>query len=228
MSLRLLVVEDDAASREFIRAALAGGATVDTARTLAEAGAQCAEHDYHLLLLDVALPDGEGDAWLARQRAIGNRAPAIALTAELDHARRRRLLASGFVEALGKPISEQALREAVELRLAGSTRRPEQAALWDEAQGLSAVGGAAATLDRLRGLFLDELPRQRRAIVEALENGDTGALRAVLHQLLAGCGFVGAGALAEAVQALQAHPHAGPEASALLEGIDRMLREAGR
>ncbi|WP_334131156.1 response regulator [Silanimonas lenta] len=228
MSLRLLVVEDDAASREFIRAALAGGATVDTARTLAEAGAQCAEHDYHLLLLDVALPDGEGDAWLARQRAIGNRAPAIALTAELDHARRRRLLASGFVEALGKPISEQALREAVELRLAGGAPRPEQAALWDEAQGLSAVGGAAATLDRLRGLFLDELPRQRRAIVEALENGDTGALRAVLHQLLAGCGFVGAGTLAEAVQALQARPHPGPEASALLERIDRMLREAGR
>lgn len=228
MSLRLLVVEDDAASREFIRAALAGGAAVDTARTLAEAGAQCAEHDYHLLLLDVALPDGEGDAWLARQRAIGNCAPAIALTAELDHGRRRRLLASGFVEALGKPISEQTLRKTVELHLAGSAARPAQAMLWNEAQALSAVGGAAATLDRLRGLFLDELPRQRRAIVEALENGDTGALRAVLHQLLAGCGFVGAVALGEAVQALQARPHPGPEADALLGRIDRMLHEAGR
>jgi CheY-like chemotaxis protein/HPt (histidine-containing phosphotransfer) domain-containing protein len=230
MSLRFLVVEDDAASREFVRSALAGDATVDTARTLAEAGAHCAEHDYHLLLLDVALPDGEGDAWLARQRAIGNRSPAIALTAELDHARRRRLMASGFVEALGKPIGEAALRHAVGRLLGHALPSPPPSpdGPWDESQALSAVGGSASTLARLRQLFLEELPRQRRQIDEALQAGDTATLRTVLHQMLAGCGFVGARALSTDIEALQRNPQPGPEAEALLARIDRMLREAGR
>ena len=135
MSLRFLIVEDDPASREFARGSLAPLADVDTARTLAEAGARCAEHVYDLLLLDVALPDGQGDAWLARQRALGNRAPAVALTAELDPERRRRLIASGFVEALGKPLSEAALREALSPWLG------ERLAAWDDRQALSALGG---------------------------------------------------------------------------------------
>jgi len=93
MSLRVLVVEDDPASREFACATLSPFAVIDAARTLADAGVFCADHDYELLLLDVSLPDGQGDAWLARQRALGNRAPAVALTAELDPERRRRLRA---------------------------------------------------------------------------------------------------------------------------------------
>ena len=220
MSLRFLVVEDDPASREFARGSLAPFAQVDTARTLADAGAHCADHVYDLLLLDVALPDGQGDAWLARQRALGNRTPAVALTAELDPDRRRRLLASGFVEALGKPLAESALRRALAPWLGAGV------AAWDDAQALSALGGSQATLVRMRQLFIDELPRQRDCVAAALESGDAAALRAVLHQMRAGCGFVGAAALSKAVDALQAHPADTTAAATLLRRIDEALETA--
>ena len=66
MSLTVLLVEDDAASREFVLGTLRGGVRVDAVRTLVEAGECCAEVRYDLLLVDVGLPDGQGDAWLAQ------------------------------------------------------------------------------------------------------------------------------------------------------------------
>lgn len=221
MSLRFLVVEDDPASREFARSSLAPFGIVDTARTLADAGALCADNDYALLLLDVSLPDGQGDGWLARQRALSNRTPAVALTAELDAERRRRLMASGFVEALGKPLSETALRQALAPWLGATT------AAWDDAQALSALGGSDAALRRMRALFIEELPRQRERVVAALADGDSAGLRAVLHQMRAGCGFVGATALAGAVEALHAEPADGEAATRLLRRIDEALASPG-
>lgn len=221
MSLRFLVVEDDPASREFARSSLAPFGIVDAARTLSEAGALCADNVYALLLLDVSLPDGQGDGWLARQRALGNRTPAVALTAELDAERRRRLMASGFVEALGKPLSEAALRQALAPWLGASPPA------WDDTQALSALGGSDAALRRMRALFLEELPRQRDRIAAALADGDAAGLRAVLHQMRAGCGFVGATALASAVEALHAGPSDSVAASRLLERIDEALASPG-
>lgn len=217
MSLRLLVVEDDAASREFARGTLAPFATVDTARTLADAGALCAEHRYTLLLLDVALPDGQGDAWLSRQRALGNRTPAVALTAELDAERRRRLLASGFVEALGKPLAEDALLRALAPWIG------ERTAPWNDALALSALGGARETLQRMRRLFIEELPQQRAQAARALAEGNHDALKAVLHRLRAGCGFVGAEALSKAVDALHDAPADAGAAETLFRRIDETL-----
>jgi len=221
VSLRFLVVEDDPASREFARSSLAPFGIVDTARTLADAGALCAEHDYALLLLDVSLPDGQGDGWLARQRALDNRTPAVALTAELDAERRRRLMASGFVEALGKPLSETALQQALAPWLGASP------GAWDDAQALSALGGSEAALQRMRALFMEELPRQRERVATALAGGDTTGLRAVLHQMRAGCGFVGASALAAAVEALHAAPADDDAAAQLLRRIDEALASPG-
>lgn len=220
MSLRLLIVEDDPASREFARSALAPFGNVHTARTLAEAGECCADHVYDLLLLDVALPDGQGDGWLARQRALGNRTPAVALTAELDPDRRRRLMAGGFADALGKPLSEPALREALAPWLG------REAVAWDDAQALLALGGSQETLVRMRRLFIDELPHQRKRIVDALAADDRAGLRSVLHQMRAGCGFVGAIALMEMVDMLHTSPGDAEAAAELLRRIDASLRDA--
>ena len=221
MSLRFMVVEDDPASREVARSSLAAFGIVDTARTLADAGALCAEHDYDLLLLDVSLPDGQGDGWLARQRALSNNTPAVALTAELDTERRRRLVASGFVDALGKPLSAAALREALAPWLGNG------AAAWDDTRALAALGGSEAALRRMRALFLEELPRQRERVTAALAASDTDRLRAVLHQMRAGCGFVGASTLAAAVEALHAAPADDDAAAQLLRRIDEALASPG-
>lgn len=217
MSLRLLVVEDDPASREFVRSALVPFATVDTARTLAEAGVFCADHDYTLLLVDLALPDGQGDAWLMRQRALGNRSPAVAVTAELDAERRRRLLACGFVEALCKPLAESALRQALMPWIG------EHVPIWDDDRALAALGGSKETLLRMRQLFIEELPQQRIRILEAVERGGDTAVHGLLHQMRAGCGFVGAINLLRAVEVLHTNPGNRAATQELLARIDETL-----
>lgn len=215
MSLTVLLVEDDAASREFVLGTLRGGVRVDAVRTLVEAGECCAEVRYDLLLVDVGLPDGQGDTWLARQRVLGNTSPAVALTAELDSERRHRLLACGFVAALGKPISGPALRAALRPWLGDPG--------WEDHDALAAVGGAADTLARLRSLFLAELPQQRSQLEAALGAGDTEAARRVLHQLKAGCAFVGARTLAEAVDLLHRSPGSAELARQVFARIDDSL-----
>lgn len=218
MSLTVLLVEDDPASREFVGSTLASAARVEAVRSLAEAGSRCAETTFDLMVVDVSLPDGEGDAWLARQRALGNRTPAVALTAELDGDRRRRLMACGFADALGKPITAPALRTALRPWLGDRG--------WDDGRALAALGGAEDTLARMRALFLAELPTQRGRLEAALGRSDEAAARAVLHQLKAGCAFVGARALADAVDALHREPLSGPHATAVYERMDEAL--AGR
>jgi len=220
MSLTVLLIEDDAASRAFVTHALCGSVRVDAVRTLAEAGDHCAEARYDLLLVDVGLPDGQGDAWLARQRALGNDSPAVAFTADLDGDRRRRLLACGFAAALAKPITAPALRMALRPWLGD----PD----WEDRDALAAVGGAADTLIRLRTLFLAELPQQRERLDAALAAGDAEAARRVLHQLKAGCAFVGARALAESVNRLHAEPGSPEAARLVFARIDHALANASQ
>lgn len=214
MSLRLLLVEDDPTSREFLCSVLAHSARLDTARTLAEADERCREHGYDLLLLDLALPDGAGETWLKRQRDLGNSTPAVALSADLDPKRQQHLLASGFALALAKPLSAVALLHAL------SPWLPARADFDDEAKALAANGGDPSILLRMRELFLAELPEQARRIAAAHAAGDQAALRGVLHQLRAGCGFVGAGRLARLVEALATDPARSERVAALLDAIE--------
>ena len=97
---------------------------------------------------------------------------------------------------------------------------------WDDAQALSAAGGNRGIVDALRGMMLDELPRQRDLIDSALQRRDASAARHELHRLRASCGFCGATALALSVDALYAAlAHAGDaDASEFFADVDRLLR----
>ncbi|GAB2502233.1 response regulator [Pseudoxanthomonas sangjuensis] len=206
---RLLLVEDDPVSRDFLTAALeALPATVDTAATLAEATAAGAGCD--LWLIDANLPDGSGAELLARLRRHAPRTPALAHTADGSPTTRERLLADGFVEVLVKPLSAGDLQAAVRETLGLAAGAPAGAAaprdgtglpLWDDAAALAALKGNAGNVAALRQLFLAELPKQRAAIAAAAANRDHEALHRELHRLKASCGFVGAARLQSAAAA---------------------------
>ncbi len=69
---RLLLVEDDATSQGFFRAALeALPAAVDVAGSVAQALQMGSATRHHLWLVDAHLPDGSGQALLQRLRAEG-------------------------------------------------------------------------------------------------------------------------------------------------------------
>lgn len=212
---RLLLVEDDAVSRQFLMEALrALPAEVDAAASIAEASAIAARHSHALWLVDAHLPDGDGVECLTRLRAIDDATPAVAITAETWKQEFDRLEAGGFVEVLQKPTTMHALQANVR-RLAGlgtqaiadaPSPRCGKRPVWDDDTALAAVAGSADTLHALRDLFLAELPEHRLHLHQAQNRGDAQAIRALVHRLTASSGFVGAARLHDAVLALSRSP----------------------
>lgn len=215
---RLLLVEDDPISRQFlVEALLSLPAAVDAAASIAEACVFAVKSRHALWLIDAHLPDGDGIECLRRLRAVSPTTAAVAITAETDRALLDRLIAAGFVEVLTKPISVQALQGNVR-RMAGladqapniggttATASIGKLPCWDDTAALAALNGNRASLEALRGLFLAELPDTCRQLETAAANGDGERVRAILHRLKASCAFVGAARLADAVRALSETP----------------------
>ncbi len=208
---RLLLVEDDPVSRSFLYEALAGlPAVVDVAEDIARAVALAAANRHALWLIDAHLPDGDGGDCLEALRLLHD-VPALAITAGGPRDELDALCARGFLEVLLKPVSIALLQATVRRLLGegvGCVREPAGGKLpiWDEARALAAIGGSRASLQALRKLFLDELPMLRQQVLEARAGDDLQSMQAVLHKLKAGCGFVGAARLAQAVASLSREP----------------------
>jgi CheY-like chemotaxis protein/HPt (histidine-containing phosphotransfer) domain-containing protein len=209
MTPRILLVEDDPTTHEFMRVALeALPATVASARSQAEALALTQIFD--LCLVDANLPDGRGEALLERLRARQPRLPALAHTADHSPALHVALCAAGFAAVVVKPVTASALRQAVLGVLELDEPLPDVAVhacsndlpVWDDATALAALGGNATHLQTLRGLFLQELDAQATAITTALADSDWATAHQQLHRLRASTGFVGAARLQAAAQTL--------------------------
>lgn len=137
MTLRVLLVEDDAVLRRTLADALAvEGWTVLTAASLAEGLAVAAHGRPDLVLLDLGLPDGDGaallDEWRRRQSA-----PLLVISARDDPSVRIALLDAGADDFLVKPfaIGELLARVRVALRHRGTALAP--AVTRYEADGLA-------------------------------------------------------------------------------------------
>jgi signal transduction histidine kinase/CheY-like chemotaxis protein len=115
--VRVLVVDDDAASRDVITACLEGdGAVVVTAQSSSEAFERLQRDRVDLLLADIAMPGEDGYDLLRRIRALGGATaaiPAIALTAFARPEDRDRAQQCGFQMHLAKPVDRLTLIEAI-------------------------------------------------------------------------------------------------------------------
>ena len=209
----ILLVEDDRISAAFLSAALATlPARVHVAEDCAQALA--ASGPFDAWLIDANLPDGSGTWLLQHLRETDAAASALAHTADATAATRDALLQAGFAEVLIKPLSAQALVDALRAALRGGSDEPHDAADWDDRAALTALAGNPEHVASVRQLFLSELPTTRGACLAAFDRSDHAALRAHLHRLQASCGFAGATALA----AIASRWHAAP--------ADRDLRAA--
>ena len=104
--MRLLVVEDEAATVSFLRRGLAEeGYAVDVARDADSADAAMAAHEYDLVLLDVMLPGGDGFSLCKRWREAGHAMPILFLTARDEVRDRVRGLNLGGDDYLAKPFA---------------------------------------------------------------------------------------------------------------------------
>ena len=130
MSLRILLVEDDRELRTTLREALAvEGYEVLPAASLADASALAAHAHgaggIDIVLLDLGLPDGDGQALLATIRA-DRATPVIVISARQADGQKIRLLDAGADDYLVKPFSigELLARMRVALRHRGTIAQP--------------------------------------------------------------------------------------------------------
>jgi len=127
----VLVVEDEAPMRRFVRSALAThGFRVAEAASLSDAERLATESPPDLILLDLGLPDGDGLELLARLRE-WSRAPVIVLSARGREEDKVIALDAGADDYLTKPFgtSELLARIRVALRHARAQQRPDEPVL---------------------------------------------------------------------------------------------------
>jgi CheY-like chemotaxis protein len=114
---RILVVDDDADSREIALQALAGtGAVITQAASGAEALAQWCTQPFDVLICDLAMPGMDGYEVLRnihRLSSDGSHSVAIALTALASDSDRQAVLAAGFDAHIVKPFTFPDLLRAV-------------------------------------------------------------------------------------------------------------------
>ncbi|PYR58796.1 MAG: hypothetical protein DMF85_09690 [Acidobacteria bacterium] len=123
--IRVLVVDDDAESRDVVASYLEGQrAVVITAASAAQALEVLQREAVHVLLTDLAMPGEDGYALIRRVRTLSGPTPpsipAVALTAFARHEDREQALQAGFQVHLSKPIDAPALVSAVASLTRGS------------------------------------------------------------------------------------------------------------
>ena len=216
--IRILAVDDVAMNLTLLSELLgAEGFVVDTALTAGEGFALACDNRYALLLLDIQLPDFNGDVLLQRLRAKSDAnssaSPALALTGELNTTLRIHLLKSGFTDVFAKPWSANAIISAVNKLIGeGSTTRPgvEQGdasdALFDRALALKTTGGDVNLMLKLRAMLVAELISKGSALRTAFAQNDDAGLNEQRHKLAGAAAFTGAVALVAALSQLKSDP----------------------
>jgi two-component system response regulator QseB len=195
---RILIVEDNERLAGLIAEGLgAQGYACDAAHNLADADAALAAASFDAIVLDLGLPDGDGEHWL-RARAPGGDPPALILTARGGLEDRVRGLDAGADDYLVKPfaIPELAARLRAMLRRPG--RRSETVLrvgdiAFDSGNRIASIGGVALDLARREADLLELLMRRagqvvrRPAIEDALYRFDEAvtpnAIEAIVSRL---------------------------------------------
>lgn len=219
----ILVVEDDAISGSFFRAALEPY-QISVCTRAQEALVQVSHRSFQLWLIDLNLPDMGGRELLhALHSCVPAPPPALAMSAEMPPALINELEALGFDGALAKPLSVDALRLRIDELL--GVARP-----LDDAIALRAAGGNATLVKSLRTLWSQQLPHELQALRDEIEGTRPLAAADRLHRMQASAAFCGATSIRRTCARMEHHlrniPHV--PAAALLALLEQQLQTALR
>jgi signal transduction histidine kinase/ActR/RegA family two-component response regulator len=113
-NLRVLIVDDDDATRQVVAALLEdAGAKVDGVATAAEGHQRLSTHRYSAIISDLAMPQEDGYSFIRAVRTSKASVPALALTGLTRHEDAAAAYAAGFQMCLTKPIDRDKLITAI-------------------------------------------------------------------------------------------------------------------
>ncbi len=202
-TLRILVVDDHAINREFLKTGLGRLARrIELAANGAEAIERCREAHFDVVLLDLHMPQMDGLATANRIRDLDSpsaEARMIVLTADTRPEEKTRLLNAGFDDFLNKPISIPDLVASIEavFNPNGSCVRTDSlqvtpTSLVDTERALAASNHDPELAEKLKAMLASELESGLPALDELLQKGQYRQAGAVLHQWAGASGYAGA------------------------------------
>ena len=108
--MRVLLVEDDSATAKIIQLILKSENYVCDTTDLGEDGLEIGkQYDYDIIILDLMLPDIDGDEVLIRLRATGIETPILIVSSLSDVDHKLKLLGCGADDYLAKPFDKREL-----------------------------------------------------------------------------------------------------------------------
>jgi two-component system, NtrC family, nitrogen regulation response regulator NtrX len=167
----VLVVDDEPSILNTLKKALSlEGYSVDVAGGVGVAEERLAKRSYDVILLDVALPDGDGLDLLGRLRGAGNDAQILMMSghATIDAAVRATKL--GALDFLEKPLSTDRLLVVLENTLRLARAEAEARELHAEAGHFDELVGQSRAMAALR----EQVLRAARASASVLITGERG------------------------------------------------------
>jgi len=217
--LRVLVVEDNAVAKNIVKVMLeAANCHVDITSTGADALQAISKTKYHLVLMDVGLPDINGcevTRKIKKNKTFSN-LPIVGVTAHVSEEKRNECLDSGMEMVLTKPLAQGKLFEILDLftasemqsqrsASAGNSALPPQDApkVIDMDLAARLVGGDAnLAVDMLR-ILIGECPDNLQRIENALDTQDMIELEMLVHKLHGGVSDCGVPRLKQAAYNLE-------------------------
>ena len=167
----ILVVDDEAAILSTLKKALAlEGYAVDVAGGVALAEERIRRGNYDVILLDVALPDGDGVALLERVRASGNDVAAIMMSGHGTVEAAVRATKLGALDFLEKPLSSDRLLLVIDNALRLLRAEAEAVELKALAGHFDELIGDSPVMAALR----DQVARAARSGATVLVTGERG------------------------------------------------------
>ncbi len=168
--MRVLVIEDEAAIADAVGAALTNaGHAVDRLASGRLADAALHDHPYDLIVLDLGLPDVDGQDLLRQLRERGLAAPVLILTARDDVHERIRGLDGGADDYLAKPFAlgelEARIRALLRRGQPSSTQLAFGRLQFDTATRCASVGGESIDLTARELAILELLLRRAGRVV---------------------------------------------------------------
>ncbi|MFU8830529.1 MAG: response regulator [Wenzhouxiangella sp.] len=202
-TLRILVVDDHAINREFLKTGLGRLArSVDLAANGAEAIECCREACFDVILLDLHMPQMDGLATANRIRDLDSpsaEARMIVLTADTRPEEKTRLLNAGFDDFLNKPISIPDLVASIEAVFDPNRSRHQTenlhiapTSLVDSERALAASNHDPDLARKLKTMMASELESGLPALDRLVQKGQYAEAGSVLHQWAGASGYAGA------------------------------------
>ena len=248
--LRVLLAEDNEINQQVAVELLEGvGAAVDVAGNGREAVERLESAGdplpWHVVLMDVQMPEMDGYQATARLRAQERfaRLPIVAMTAHATVEEKEKCAAAGMVDHVSKPVDPAALYGVLARFRPGAPARETPAAPGapalaaalpavdglDTDAGLARLGGNHALYLRLLGQFLggygdaaqrvhDSLERRERAVAERLAH----TVKGVAGNLAANPVATAAGALEKAIRDSVEPPKVEALRNALASALERL------